>query len=253
VFIIIGRRFVRIAEAWASGGEGQLPEVDLVRWFQRDAPMKGAFCRPYPTLVVDLTRPEGRLFSAMKPGTRYEIRRAEREGARWAWWDGRESGVIDRFAEVYQRFAERRGLPGLDRTRLELMARSGCLVVSAADPGERRPAVWHVYHRDLDRATLLHSASLSADSPDGALRGLHGRANRFQHWQDVRFFKARGDAIYDFGGWYSGSGDPRRLGINRFKEGFGGDLVTVYVCERPLTWRGRVFLAARRRLLGDKF
>ena len=78
-----------------------------------------------------------------------------------------------------------------------------------------------------------------------------GRANRFQHWQDIQRFKAEGVSIYDFGGWYEGDRDQERLRINKFKEEFGGEIVKNYICERALTAKAKVFLRVRRLLLGD--
>ena len=111
--------------------------------------------------------------------------------------------------------------------------------------------VWHAYLRSNHRATLLYSASLFRKFDSSALRNKMGRANRFQHWQDIQRFKAEGVSVYDFGGWYEGNRDQERLRINRFKEEFGGEIVKNYICERALTVKAKVFLRVRRLLLGD--
>ena len=111
--------------------------------------------------------------------------------------------------------------------------------------------VWHAYHVGYDRATLLHSASVLRAESGQALRTKVGRANRYHHWRDILYFKQLGLRIYDFGGWYEKKEDRARLNINKFKEGFGGNIVKTYTCERPLTLRGWVFLKTRTLLLGN--
>jgi hypothetical protein len=56
-------------------------------------------------------------------------------------------------------------------------------------------------------------------------------------------FRDSGVPMYDLGGWYEGVTDSKRLSINRFKEEFGGTIVTEYNCVRGLSPLGR--LAAR--------
>lgn len=71
------------------------------------------------------------------------------------------------------------------------------------------------------------------------MRNLIGRANRFHHWQDMLRFKQAGIRVYDFGGWYQGTTDTEKLGINRFKAEFGGTVVTNYNCKLLLTAKSR--------------
>jgi lipid II:glycine glycyltransferase (peptidoglycan interpeptide bridge formation enzyme) len=64
-------------------------------------------------------------------------------------------------------------------------------------------------------------------------------------------FQSEGEEIYDFGGWYAGKRDQKRLGINRFKEEFGGKIIRNFICESGVTLKGKIFLQVRRLLLGD--
>ena len=59
--------------------------------------------------------------------------------------------------------------------------------------------MWHAYHRNTERVTLLYSASFFRNSD---LRTQVGRANRLHHWLDMLRYKNAGIATYDFGGWY---------------------------------------------------
>jgi len=134
---------------------------------------------------------------------------------------------------------------------LSLMAASGSLQFSRIAEEGGPTLVWHSYYRSHNRVTLLSSASLVPAGESSARRNKVGRANRFQHWQDLLRFKNDQIALYDFGGWYEGKSDQKRLGINKFKEEFGGEIVRNYICERALTWRGALFLRLRQSLLGN--
>jgi lipid II:glycine glycyltransferase (peptidoglycan interpeptide bridge formation enzyme) len=97
-----------------------------------------------------------------------------------------------------------------------------------------------LYYRGADRVSLLHSASVLPSESDADLRAIIGRANRRLHWEDMVFFRSEGVATYDLGGWYIGQRDQRKLGINIFKEQFGGRVVQEYNCDLRLTSRAKV-------------
>jgi len=44
---------------------------------------------------------------------------------------------------------------------------------------------------------------------------------------------------YDLGGWYHKADDEEKLRINRFKEGFGGQVQQNYLCVAYPTWKGK--------------
>jgi hypothetical protein len=248
--IIYRKKFVRIAEAW-YGEEPDATGVDIARGFQRDEPRPGALCREFYTSLIDLKRDPGALLAGMKRGCRSKIRRAEARDA-VAYECSNAAGrpdLLARFCEMYDEFAPRKNLPSLDPGWLSLMAATGGLFVSRVARASGDALVWHTHFLSGGRATLLHSASpTTAEASD---RNLVGRANRFHHWQDMLHFKGAGATLYDLGGWYQGDGDARRLGINKFKEDFGGGVVKNYITERALTLRGKLFLRARSLLLGD--
>ncbi|MCA1631610.1 MAG: hypothetical protein LC785_16545 [Acidobacteria bacterium] len=249
--IIYRKKFVRIAEAW-YGEEPDARGVDIARGFQREEPAPGgALCREFYTILIDLTRDPDSLLSGLKRGCRYKIRRAEaRDGVVYECANAaRRPDLLARFREMYDEFAPRKNLPAIDPAWLSLMTATGGLFVSRAARATGDALVWHTHFLSGGRATLLHSASPPAAEAAG--RNLIGRANRFHHWRDMLHFKSEGAILYDLGGWYQGDSDARRLGINRFKEDFGGDVVKNYITERGLTVRGKLFLRARTLLLGD--
>jgi hypothetical protein len=249
--IVYRRKFIRIAEAWHGEEIDEATRVDLARRFQRDAPAAGALCREFYTILIDLSRDEGALFRALSKSCRYKVRRAaERDSLTYECANAAaRSDLLARFRSLYDEFARRKQVPALDHAWLSLMAATGNLYLSRVSDAAGQDLVWHTYYLSGGRATLLHSAPTPHAAAEG--RSLTGRANRCQHWQDILSFKRGGATLYDLGGWYSGKTDVQRLGINRFKEEFGGRVVRNYIDERALTIKGRLFLRARQSLLGD--
>ena len=48
-------------------------------------------------------------------------------------------------------------------------------------------------------------------------------------------FQRQGVLVYDLGGWYAGTKDKGKLGVNRFKASFGGVIVKEFNAERYVT------------------
>ena len=244
------RKFVRIAEYW-NGEVPHLKGVDIERYFQQSRRLEGMFCRDFYTILIDLLNDPETLLAGMKRDTRYEIRRAQREGFIYDFLDGGETGVFDEFCDYFDAFAREKNQPVMRRPWLTLLAESGALTLTRIADPTGGALVWHGYHCSSQRATLLYSASISRDRESSAQRTLVGRANRYQHWMDMLSFKAKGLSTYDLGGWYEGAEDQKRLSINRFKEEFGGAIVHNYICERASTLKGSLFLKLRTALLGN--
>ena len=244
------RKFVRIAEYW-NGEAPYLKGVDIERYFQQSRRLEGMFCRDFYTILIDLLNDPETLLAGMKRDTRYEIRRAQREGFIYDFLNGGESDVFNEFCDYFDAFAQEKNQPAMRRPWLSLLAESGALTLTRIADPTGGALVWHGYHCSSQRATLLYSASISRDRESSAQRTLVGRANRYQHWMDMLSFKAKGLSIYDLGGWYEGAEDQKRLSINRFKEEFGGAIVHNYICERASTLKGSLFLKLRTALLGN--
>jgi hypothetical protein len=251
--IVYRRKLVRVAEAWHGEEiDESAARADICRRFQRDAPARGSLCREFHTILIDLTREEAALFQSMRDGCRYKVRRAEtRDALIYDCANAAASpALLALFSDLYADFARRKRLRGPTRAWLSLTAATGQLYVSRVCDSRGRELTWHTHYLSGGRATLLHSAPTPhAEAVTG--RSLTSRANRFQHWRDFLYFKHGGATLYDLGGWYSGDSDVQRLGINRFKEEFGGRVVKNFINERALTFRGRLFLRARQSLLGD--
>ena len=132
------------------------------------------------------------------------------------------------FLDFFQEFWESKGVSFTEKGELkeELLAyrELGALTLSTAYI-EGKAAVYHTHLFDQDVARLLHSASLYREAEKDNSRNLVGMANRYLHFEEMKYFKQQGIRSYDWGG--AGKGEDV-LSITEFKESFGGEHVTFH-------------------------
>jgi CelD/BcsL family acetyltransferase involved in cellulose biosynthesis len=242
-------RFLRRAEVWFDNQPPVAAQsVDWILYHQRTRPVPGAKSRSFYTLLVDLSQSPEQLLSQLSEDTAYKIRRArERDKIFCECCDPRDRAVMNRFEQVHKAFAAMKGLPRLNRTRLENLATAGLLDISVARDAQGNVLVFHANYRDPLRATQLELPSLYRALPNSHARNFVGRANRYLTWSDILRYKELGLKFFDFGGWHLGN-DHELLNINDFKRGFGGTVVREYQCEQILTLKGRLVLSAAKLL-----
>jgi len=86
---------------------------------------------------------------------------------------------------------------------------------------------------------LLHSASLyRLEEDDAEGRNLIGIANRYLHFEEMKYYKSLGKKIYDWGG--AGMQEDV-VHITEFKKSFGGTPVTYYDFEQVNGILAKVF------------
>ena len=180
----------------------------------------------------------------MDKNTAYEIRRArDKDGVLCEHLPAENRAVRDEFWAFQLPFAAATGLPAANsanRKWLEAVAAAGQLDISRASDTQGNVLAYHVCLRTPDAAVLQYACASQRRSADTAARALVGRANRFLFWSDLLRFKEDGLCVYDFGGWYGGDSDQHLLNINRFKEGFGGQVIKYFKVEKGITWKGRL-------------
>ena len=240
--VIYKQRFLTVAECWYT-----MPSLsyraDILYCLQLDSPLEGNRTSEFTTIWIDLEKSEDDLFSAMKANTRTRIRRASQGKLEYQFWHLDAIEQLHAFYDFFEQHA-------IDRRWREEMLRwtrahaeHGSLDLSRISDAEGRTLVWHAHYRDQQHARLKYYVSLSR-APNPELRSAIGRANRYHTWRDIQRFKAAGMSVYDLGGWYSGKDDQKLLGVNRFKEEFGGKVITTFHCSRALTTKGRLYLWA---------
>ncbi len=237
--VVFKRHSVRIADLFfdeAAAGDS----VDVLRFNQWSKPVPGLRVPPFHTVVLDVRAAPQELLENMDKGTRYEIRRAEKEWTGYACFGGaRAEEAVDLFRSAYDDFAEAKGLPALNVPKVKAMAASGALELSCAllDGAEM---AWHAYYRNSTQAVLLHSVSAYRQCSDVAFRQQVGRANRYLHWRDILRFREVGIASVDFGGWFGDSADAGLRSVSKFKEDFGGRVVETFNSMLGVTPGGKM-------------
>jgi hypothetical protein len=248
--IAFRRRGITIGEAYFDADPadtGDLGRIDLLRTVGAFSPPAAAGARERHTLVIDLAADEDQLLEEMSKDTRSKIRRAmQKDPLEVAALDDPSSAAVDAFADFYDRFAAVQSVSGAFRPRLHALARRGNLVLTTVTGEDSEPLVQHAYVAARGRSYMLYSGSTLALAADSGARNLIGRANRYLHWHDIRHFKERGYALYDFGGLDVSERSEKTAGIARFKRGFGGEVRPVYSTTSPRSLVGSVV----HRILG---
>ncbi|MGI9488804.1 MAG: hypothetical protein ACR2RF_23545 [Geminicoccaceae bacterium] len=172
----------------------------------------------FQTKVVDLTVTPEELKAETSKNTLYKARRAERDGVTCHF-----DGDVGRFRAFYNEIASAQSRTPIAEGLIE-SASPACRVVHADLEGE--PLVMHSYLVDPEqkRIRLWHSASRHVMGGDSNARNAIGRANRLLHWECLLRFRDEGFHHYDFGGYSADTSDQKKMAINRFKDGFGGEL-----------------------------
>lgn len=187
---------------------------------------QSAYCKSIPgyrreafyTKVINLTQDEHLLQDGFKKNTWYEVGRALRDGV----ITSRESSS-DTFRTFYNLFAQTKNLKPISNSKLRSYGSN--LVITKAIYQDLS-VVMHSYvlDNDLKRVRLLHTASLYRNEDSSEIRSIIGRANRLLHFRDMCYFKSLGYMEYDLGGYALNTDDKVLDGINKFKDGFGGEL-----------------------------
>jgi hypothetical protein len=213
---------------FASDPQASRDRFSFAHFSQAAQPFPGL--APCATKVVDLSIDHGSLFAALSSSTRYKIRRAEREGVIPNFHSEPSESVIASFCEHYDAFAKLKRLPASNRDKLLGLRNAGALIVAKADEASGTPLATHAYiaDRELGRIRLLYSGSLFRSTQDTEERNRIGRANRLLHWHAMHTARSCGFRHYDLGGFPITQTDPEKNAIARFKNEFGGDVLTEY-------------------------
>ena len=184
------------------------------------------FCfkeEPFYTIIISLKPDLEKILENFTKETQYEIRGAERDGIKV-----RICNEDEKFVEFFNSFARERNLVQTTRDKIDSL--SGNKLITEAQLDEQT-LVLHLYICDGKIARLLYSAT-RIDAV--VAKSVIGRANRFLHYEDIKYFKEHGYETYDLGGYAKDTQDPKLQGINVFKESFGGRIVEEYNYYSPL-------------------
>ncbi len=165
--------------------------------------------QPSRTLVLSLEGPEEKILSQMHQKTRYNIRLAQKKNLIIK--KGAEHVI--QFLDLLEETRQRDGFRLHSRAYYEMMVKSNAVELVTAWHGEKLLAGSLLSYFG-DTVTYVHGASSSQH------REL--MAPYFLHWQSIIEACSAGYRYYD---WH-GIDEKKWPGVTRFKEGFGGEVIT---------------------------
>lgn len=237
---------VKTEEVWYKEDGIVNQDCDIV-FFKQIVDQPKVKSEEFHTLILNLEEEKEVIFKNISKNNRYEINRAQnKDELSFQIIAGSDVtvDVIEKFVEAYNSFADERSKGSIKPSDFTKYAEKNQLVISTVER-ENQPLVWHTYIIQNGRARLKTSNSIFANE-DNEVKNLIGRANKWLHWQDILYFKNNSYKIYDFGGWYPGDSDLKLLGINKFKESFGGIKESSYNYTVAKTMKGKLYLALNK-------
>jgi lipid II:glycine glycyltransferase (peptidoglycan interpeptide bridge formation enzyme) len=195
------------------------------------------------TLCIDLSKDESTLLKEMDRNARNYIKKSEAfDNFECSITFSPSSELLDKVRSFYNTFAKNKGIGQFENIVIEEIKRKNALAVSEVKSSDGNTLCYHVYIADGKTAYCKYSASHFRLSADKDFHILVGRANRYLHWTDIRFFKKNGYQVYDFAGLTLDKNNKVLNNIDRFKREFGGSVVTKYNFYIPKNLLGKFAL-----------
>jgi len=239
-------RFLTRGEVWFDD-EPDGRTVDWILYRQCSRPIRNSRWRFFYTRLLDLSKSPEQLLAEMKEPTVAKITQAtEQDGTFVQLCNPTAPEAMDQFETMWNEFAAARKSPRLDRKWLVPMINTGALLLTAGRDAQGELLALQATYENRHRARQLMVVSPFRSNQGVAMRKKIHRANCLLHWDTILRMKERGIRYFDFGGWYPGKTDIELLGINSFKESFGGEGRRDYECERILTLKAWVVLTVAR-------
>lgn len=168
------------------------------------------------TLVLDLTGGSDPIWSGMDNDCRKYIRRAEKEGFRVNLNTGQ-----DQFLQMNKDFRRTKNLSQYEYSE-EFVKNHGTLFTAELN-GDTLCCYLAIHDDRTMRGLQAVSTRFEVDADRKKMIGF---GNRLLVWEAIRYAESKGIGEFDLGGYYVGERpDAEMEGINRFKRGFGGQLV----------------------------
>ena len=170
------------------------------------------------TVIIDLTKSEDELLANMRRQTRYEVRRADKQGIKVEKSQSEE--IFKEFRKVQAETAKRQGFvpPNLKTLMAEREAFGDNVAIYLAKTDDGKPIAYGMIIKDGKEGDYYEAAStdLHRKMP-GAYALL---------WQAMKDLKAEGHERFNLWG-IAPPGQPnhRYAGVTTFKTGFGGEVV----------------------------
>lgn len=235
-------KFIKAQNVWFNSKTTIDKNADIVFYNQSDLNINKKFnVKPFVTLLVELNLDENNIFERFAKSVRYEINRAIQKDNLTINYYYKEFSetVLQQFINCYNDFAVEREKEKISGIEFEYYYKNNQLAITTIS-SNTDILIWHTYIIAEETARLKTSNSIFINQSNET-KNLIGRANKLLHWKDILYFKNLNLKYYDFGGWYVGNDDKKLVGINKFKESFGGYKATSYNYVKLVSIKGKLF------------
>jgi hypothetical protein len=208
----------------------------------KEKPLAGlagrATVSPFRTLLSDLSSHEDLLWAQIHKRTREYIKSAAADPTYEIQWFAADPDF--RFYDLIAAFCAHKDLWVPSRNYYRRYIDNGTISCGFVD-GALAIVHVHLLDPEIGRVRLLWSARALGRADVSARNSA--RLNKLLHWEDLRHFRnVLKLKIYDWGG--VALTDEALTGVDRFKQSFGGTLVT----EWNVTWRSPAYVRLARVL-----
>ena len=179
------------------------------------------------TIATDLTQDIENIFQEFGKNNRWKIRRAIKENL--------EFGLVNdlnEFINFYNDFAVKKDLSLINYIQLAKIPK--LIVTKVVQRNVTIAMHSYILDNQLRIARLLHSASIRFEQ--NINQKIVGWANRYLHFEDMKYFKNQEIKTYDMGGTAEHTKKIVSHHLDEFKKEFGGRVVDEYVYESILLY-----------------
>lgn len=201
--------------------------------------------QPFQTVHIDLEKTESELFSGIEKENRRQIRKAEKQNMQFVVLEQPSDAELKKFQLFYNRFAK---LKRTNRCRsfhvntMRKLAQKNALAFTyMGDEENKNVYCYRIYVTDGDFAMTLYSASNHNVNTSSEEKRQMSEANRYLIWKNIMRFKKKGVRTLDMGGLTD------KPSIQKFKTGFGGEVVTVYSGYMANSFVGKFIIYVRKK------
>jgi lipid II:glycine glycyltransferase (peptidoglycan interpeptide bridge formation enzyme) len=171
------------------------------------------------TYITNLEEEEDIIWQKIRKNVKYEINKGQKEKLVIDYFEKQNQSE---FIRLYNIFALKKGLHSISQTNFNKYPTDTIFISKISLVNE--PLSYHVYLHDNQNSIirLMYSITNLEIEIDNEKSKQIGVANKYLHWQDIRFFKKNGIKTYDWGGIAKETTNQNLNGINNFKISFGG-------------------------------
>ncbi len=174
------------------------------------------------TIIIDLTQDIQSIFKEFGYYNRRKIRKAAKINLAWT-----VDSDLKEFVPIYNEFARKKGLKLLSIESLQGI--NDYTVTKVTHNNTILAARYYIIDQKHRVVRAVYGVTNRLDQH--ADTKIAGWANRYLHFEDIKYFKDLGFKTYDLGGTAEHTKKIASHHIDEFKREFGGQVVDEYVYE----------------------